>query len=453
MPSKVQQPSPTTNPIVSLKDPNIPTFHWQVPAQDDNIGSLLRDEARTLLLERKNDGIPDAEGVEEMWRLLEDHAVDENLAIDYRGFKKVRQLLGPMYQQFFSATVFFKLLQDHPLGYMSIRNFYNYVNRRRWLLQTRVGLALYDANGLGYLSEADLENYINGLIPTLNQLKGLEPSFHSFYCCTAVRKFIFFLDPYRTDRVRIDEIILSSFLDDLLELREDLSRAALEANWFSAVSARKVYSRFMDLDTDKNGMLSRQEMYDYGEGTFTRTFIDRVFQECITYQGEMDYKTFLDLVLALENRSQPAAIHFFFKIFDIDHKGYLENFTMRFFLRAILEVVHDPVLKVEDILDEIHDIVKPATPGRITLKDLLRCGQGGLVVSMMVDVNGFMRYDDRQFEPDDHEQPDLSESQVSMSEAQQSKASLQKRDNPSAEDQNGDMNTVLAGGSDQPRSI
>ncbi|XP_022656682.1 serine/threonine-protein phosphatase 2A regulatory subunit B'' subunit gamma-like isoform X2 [Varroa destructor] len=435
----------------------IPTFHWRVPAQDDNIGGLLRDEARTLLLERKNEEIPDAESVEEMWRLLEDHAVDENLAIDYRGFKKVRQLLGPMYQQFFSATVFFKLLQDHPLGYMSIRNFYNYVNRRRWLLQTRVGLALYDANGQGYLSEADLENYINGLIPTLNQLKGLEPSFHSFYCCTAVRKFIFFLDPYRTDRVRIDEIILSSFLDDLLELREDLPRAALEANWFSAVSTRKVYSRFMDLDTDKNGMLSRQEMYDYGEGTFTKTFIDRVFQECITYQGEMDYKTYLDLVLALENRSQPASIHFFFKIFDIDHKGYLDNFTMRFFLRAILEVVNDPMLKVEDILDEIHDIVKPVAAGRITLKDLLKCGQGGLVVSMMADVNGFMRYDDRQFEPDDQERPDISEPQALHFECRDDANSTKRREiiitEVTEEDRNNGGDPTSVDGSEQPKSI
>lgn len=63
----------------------------------------------------------------------------------------------------------------------------------------------------------------------------------------------------------------------------------------------------------------------------------------------MDYKTYLDLVLALENRSQPASIHFFFKIFDIDHKGYLDNFTMRFFLRAILEVVNDPMLKVSEV--------------------------------------------------------------------------------------------------------
>lgn len=44
----------------------------------------------------------------------------------------------------------------------------------------------------------DLENYILELIPTLPQLDGLEKSFYSFYVCTAVRKFFFFLDPLHT---------------------------------------------------------------------------------------------------------------------------------------------------------------------------------------------------------------------------------------------------------------
>ena len=44
----------------------------------------------------------------------------------------------------------------------------------------------------------DLENYILELIPTLPQLNSLEESFYSFYVCTAVRKFFFFLDPMRT---------------------------------------------------------------------------------------------------------------------------------------------------------------------------------------------------------------------------------------------------------------
>ena len=91
--------------------------------------------------------------------------------------------------------------------------------RKVWLQQTRigmpvrvcdfykktqrfhfVGLSLYDVAGRGYLRESDLENYILELIPTLPQLSGLEQSFYSFYVCTAVRKFFFFLDPLRQGR-------------------------------------------------------------------------------------------------------------------------------------------------------------------------------------------------------------------------------------------------------------
>ena len=106
-----------------------------------------------------------------------------------------------------------------------------------WIHQTRIGLSLYDVNGQGFLREQDVENYIAELIETLPQLDGLDKSFHSFYVCTAVRKFFFFLDPMRAGKIRIQDILACSFLDDLLELRDqDLPKDAQDANWFSAPS-------------------------------------------------------------------------------------------------------------------------------------------------------------------------------------------------------------------------
>jgi serine/threonine-protein phosphatase 2A regulatory subunit B'' len=52
-------------------------------------------------------------------------------------------------------------------------------------------------------------------------------------------------------------------------------------------------------------MLSKDELLHYGTSTLTPAFINRVFEECLTYGGEMDYKTYLDFVLALENRKEP----------------------------------------------------------------------------------------------------------------------------------------------------
>ncbi len=127
----------------------------------------------------------------------------------------------------------------------------------------------------------DLENYITELIPTLPQLEGLEKSFHSFYVCTAVRKFLFFLDPLKLGKVRIQDILASGFLDELLEVTriflnlfilhtknieihqlrdEELPKDAQDSNWFSAPSALRVYGQYLNLDTNRNGMLCQEEL-------------------------------------------------------------------------------------------------------------------------------------------------------------------------------------------------
>jgi hypothetical protein len=45
--------------------------------------------------------------------------------------------------------------------------------------------------------------------------------------------------------------------------------------------------QYLNLDKDHNGMLSKEELSRYGTGTLTSIFLDRVYQECLTYDGEM----------------------------------------------------------------------------------------------------------------------------------------------------------------------
>ena len=64
------------------------------------------------------------------------------------------QVFLTFFRQFFKATVFSKLLQTDPYGRISIMQFFNYVMRKVWLHQTRIGLSLYDVAGQGYLKES-----------------------------------------------------------------------------------------------------------------------------------------------------------------------------------------------------------------------------------------------------------------------------------------------------------
>ncbi|CAN7937801.1 unnamed protein product [Ixodes hexagonus] len=381
----------------------IPRFHYKLPSDDNVLSQKLREESRARFLERRSVELLDHDELKTLLSELENSPsppLREEAMINYGDFKKVESRCGEKYSSFFTAKVFSKLLQNDPYGRISVLDFFNYVMKKVWLRQTRIGLSLYDVSGQGYLREHDLETYIKELIPQLPQIDGIERSFHSFYVCTALRKFCFFLDPLRTGRIKIQDILCCPFLDDFTELRDDkLTKTDLENNWFSAPSALKVYGDYLNLDRTRNGMLSKSELARYGKGFLTRAFVDRVFQECQTYDGDIDYKTYLELVLALENRKEPQALQFFFRILDVNGCGYLDVFSLNYFFRDIQEQMrlHDqePV-GFEDVKDEIFDMVKPEDPCRITLRDLIRCGKGGTVVSILIDANEFWAYDNRE---------------------------------------------------------
>ncbi|KAG7266311.1 hypothetical protein CRUP_015155 [Coryphaenoides rupestris] len=256
--------------------------------------------------------------------------------------------------------------------YKSIPRFYY----RVWLHQTRIGLSLYDVAGQGYLRES---------------LDGLEKSFYSFYVCTAVRKFFFFLDPLRTGKIKIQDILACSFWMTCWNCvpEELIPRRVRESNWFSCTVSPNA-STYLNLDKDHNGMLSKEELSRYGTATLTSVFLDRVYQECLTYDGEMDYKTYLDFVLALENRKEPAALQYIFKLLDMENQGYLNA------IQEQIKIHGQEVVSFQDVKDEIFDMVKPKDPYKITLQDLVNSCQGDTVTSILIDLNGFWTYENRE---------------------------------------------------------
>ena len=60
----------------------------------------------------------------------------------------------------------------------------------------------------------------------------------------------------------------------------------------------------------------------------------------------MDYKTYLDFVLAIENKREPAALQYLFKLLDVQQKNYLTQFDLNYFFRAIqhMMIQHGQVL-------------------------------------------------------------------------------------------------------------
>ena len=120
------------------------------------------------------------------------------------------------------------------------------------------------------------------------------------------------MDPKRTGKIYINDIVTSSYLAEFLEMSDqNLANSPQEAalNWFSLHNFWRIYKKYVELDKDKNGMLSKEELIKFGPG-LTSIFIDRVFEEYQKYENAIDFKQFIDFVLAMENRKEPASIQF-----------------------------------------------------------------------------------------------------------------------------------------------
>jgi len=145
-------------------------------------------------------------------------------------------------------------------------------------------------------------------------------------------------------------------------------------------------------------MLKKSELARYSSG-LTGIFIDRVFEEYQTFEGEMDYKTFLDFVLAMENKKVPQSINYFWKVLDVYGKGGVDTFVINMFFRSVIQKLESRMqtdYKVDDLKDELWDMAKPAMPYCITLQDLLSCGSGDTIVSILTDAKAFYDYDQRE---------------------------------------------------------
>ena len=137
----------------------IPTFFQKLPQEDDVLLQKLREEARAEFLQRRSKALLDNDELKQLWSLLDANAStvdtparaggESEQMIGFEEYMKAKKLAGEKCQPFFTAVVFAKLQQNDPHGRISVMAFFNYVMRKVWLHQTRIGLSLYDVNGQG----------------------------------------------------------------------------------------------------------------------------------------------------------------------------------------------------------------------------------------------------------------------------------------------------------------
>ncbi|CAL5413183.1 unnamed protein product [Camellia sinensis] len=329
----------------------IPSF-YKKKLEEGSISHRVQRVAKYRFLKKQSDLLLNADDLDAMWVCFKENCVIDDATgaekMNYEDFCHIASVcteqIGPKCRRFFSPSNFMKFEKDES-GRIAILPFYLYVMHTVSLTQARIDMSELDEDSDGFLQPHawEMEAYIRGLIPNLAQLRDMPAAFFQMYCRIAAHKFFFFCDPHRREKGCIKKILLCNYLQELMELHQESEEEVTDIeqaeNWFSLTSAQRIcaYSNqfssadmFLALDKDMNGTLSKQELREYVDGTLTDIFIERAFDEHVRHgktgggnAREMDFESFLDFVLALENKDTPEGLTYLFQCLDLRGRGYL----------------------------------------------------------------------------------------------------------------------------------
>lgn len=173
-------------------------------------------------------------------------------------------------------------------------------------------------------------------------------------------------------------------------------------SWFAAPIMYRVYQHYTSLDADGDGMLSESEMRNYNDASFTHLAVARVFEVHTsgTSNEFLDYKRYLDFVVATEHPGALQSVKYFWKLLDLhDTHDFIHVDVLRCFCREVAARLGDAQLMTitgDSILAEIIDMINPADHEKVTFGDLTRSNQHGTVLPLMLDFRNFYAYDCRE---------------------------------------------------------
>ena len=264
--------------------------------------------------------------------------------------------------------------------------------------ENKINLSISDFCCEGFLIDKDLENYIKKVIVNFPFYAEISEEIKEYYILVAQRKFFFFLDPKRTGKIFINDIVTSNILPELLDLEKVTSKKEMEYNWFSLYNFSRIYRKYVLLDQDKNGLLSKKELIKYSPG-LTSIFIDRIFEEYQKYDNAIDFKQFIDFVLAMENKKEPASIQYIWRALDVYHNNKIDTFVINMFFKGVIKKLlnrNKGEYRIDDIKDEIWDMIGPKNPNYITLEDILNSKYCDTVIALLIDAKAFYQHDQKE---------------------------------------------------------
>ncbi|XP_057171799.1 serine/threonine-protein phosphatase 2A regulatory subunit B'' subunit alpha isoform X2 [Ursus arctos] len=238
--------------------------------------------------------------------------------------------------------------------------------------------------------------------PGLTFLKDA-PEFHSRYITTVIQRIFYTVNRSWSGKITSTEIRKSNFLQTLalLEEEEDINQIT---DYFSYEHFYVIYCKFWELDSDHDLYISQADLSRYNDQASSNRIIERIFSGAVTRgktvqkEGRMSYADFVWFLISEEDKRNPTSIEYWFRCMDVDGDGVLSMYELEYFYEEQcerMEAMGIEPLPFHDLLCQMLDLVKPATDGKITLRDLKRCRMAHIFYDTFFNLEKYLDHEQR----------------------------------------------------------
>ncbi|XP_037381833.1 serine/threonine-protein phosphatase 2A regulatory subunit B'' subunit alpha isoform X1 [Talpa occidentalis] len=256
-----------------------------------------------------------------------------------------------------------------------------------------------------FLEQEDFIPLLQDVVDTHPGLTFLKdaPEFHSRYITTVIQRIFYTVNRSWSGKITSTEIRKSNFLQTLalLEEEEDINQIT---DYFSYEHFYVIYCKFWELDCDHDLYISQADLSHYNDQASSNRIIERIFSGAVTRgktvqkEGRMSYADFVWFLISEEDKRNPTSIEYWFRCMDVDGDGVLSMYELEYFYEEQcerMEAMGIEPLPFHDLLCQMLDLVKPASDGKITLRDLKRCRMAHIFYDTFFNLEKYLDHEQR----------------------------------------------------------
>uniref|UniRef100_A0A8C9DQS7 Protein phosphatase 2 regulatory subunit B''alpha n=1 Tax=Prolemur simus TaxID=1328070 RepID=A0A8C9DQS7_PROSS len=227
--------------------------------------------------------------------------------------------------------------------------------------------------------------------------------FQRFLKIFVIQRIFYTVNRSWSGKITSTEIRKSNFLQTLalLEEEEDINQIT---DYFSYEHFYVIYCKFWELDSDHDLYISQADLSRYNDQASSNRIIERIFSGAVTrgktvqQEGRMSYADFVWFLISEEDKRNPTSIEYWFRCMDVDGDGVLSMYELEYFYEEQcerMEAMGIEPLPFHDLLCQMLDLVKPASDGKITLRDLKRCRMAHIFYDTFFNLEKYLDHEQR----------------------------------------------------------